>query len=246
MLRSMKELTGYTLQAKDGEIGRCKDFLVDENGWKIRYMVADTRKWLPGRKVLVTPLSLDTPQWEDNSLPVLLTQEQIKNAPDLDADAPVTREYEIWWHEHYGWNQYWAAGPMGEMVHAEGVPSAKQLEERREGPDLDNTHLHSLDSLLTYGLRAKDGEVGQVEDLIFDDQNWTVLYMAVNTGSLLSGGEKVLVPIVRTTGVDWRESRVEVDLYKEKIQDSPPFDPSQPVNAELTTRHYDYQGRPVD
>ena len=59
MMQSIKDLKGYVLRATDGEIGRCKDFLFDDRHWTIRYMVADTHKWLPGRKVLISPISLD-------------------------------------------------------------------------------------------------------------------------------------------------------------------------------------------
>ena len=44
MLRSMDELKGYVLEAADGEIGRCKDFLFEDDSWTVRYMVADTSK----------------------------------------------------------------------------------------------------------------------------------------------------------------------------------------------------------
>ena len=55
MLRSMKEIKGYVLGAQDGDIGRCHDFLFDDKNWAVRYIVADTKKWLPGRKVLISP-----------------------------------------------------------------------------------------------------------------------------------------------------------------------------------------------
>ena len=44
MLLSVNELTNYVLSAKDGEIGRCRDFLFDDEHWTIRYMVANTGK----------------------------------------------------------------------------------------------------------------------------------------------------------------------------------------------------------
>ena len=69
MLRNIKELYNYTLEAEDGEIGRCKDFLFDDERWTMRYMVADTGKWLPGKKVLVSPISLGKPDWEGKTLP---------------------------------------------------------------------------------------------------------------------------------------------------------------------------------
>ena len=51
MLRSIKDIQGYVLGAQDGEIGRCSDFLFDDKNWTVRYIVADTQKWLPGRRV---------------------------------------------------------------------------------------------------------------------------------------------------------------------------------------------------
>lgn len=54
-LRSTREVIGYHIQAKDGEIGHVEDFLVSERDWLIRYVLVDTRNWLPGREVVVGP-----------------------------------------------------------------------------------------------------------------------------------------------------------------------------------------------
>ena len=51
MLRSVKGMLIYGLEAVDGDIGRCRDFLFDDRQWVVRYAVVDTGKWLPGRKV---------------------------------------------------------------------------------------------------------------------------------------------------------------------------------------------------
>ena len=53
-LRSARDVMGYYLQATDGDLGHVEDFLVDAESWAIRYMIVDTRNWLPGRKVLVS------------------------------------------------------------------------------------------------------------------------------------------------------------------------------------------------
>ena len=58
MLYRASELKGYTLDAIDSTLGQCSDFLFDDQHWTIRYMVADTRRWLPGRKVLVSPIAM--------------------------------------------------------------------------------------------------------------------------------------------------------------------------------------------
>jgi hypothetical protein len=91
MLRSMKDMQGYSLGALDGEIGRCNDFLFDDRAWVVRYIVADTRKWLPGRKVLLSPMAVGDASASTQRLNVVLTKDQIKASPPLDSDAPVSR-----------------------------------------------------------------------------------------------------------------------------------------------------------
>jgi sporulation protein YlmC with PRC-barrel domain len=55
MLRSLKELFGYDIQADDGEIGKVHDFYFDEEEWTTRYLVVDTGPWFLGEKVLIAP-----------------------------------------------------------------------------------------------------------------------------------------------------------------------------------------------
>ena len=52
MLRKMKNLKGLSIGARDGDIGEANDFIFDDKNWTVRYLVADTNRWLPGRKVL--------------------------------------------------------------------------------------------------------------------------------------------------------------------------------------------------
>ena len=58
MLQSIKELNRHKLGASDGDIGHVKDFYFDDQNWGIRYLVADTGTWSPGRQVLISPYSL--------------------------------------------------------------------------------------------------------------------------------------------------------------------------------------------
>lgn len=53
-LRSAREVMGYRIRAKDGKVGHVEDFLVDDAAWMIRYLIVNTRNWLPGKKVLVS------------------------------------------------------------------------------------------------------------------------------------------------------------------------------------------------
>ncbi|MGB9470216.1 MAG: hypothetical protein WBQ59_12785, partial [Candidatus Acidiferrum sp.] len=46
-LRSTRAVTGYHIQAKDGEVGHVGDFIVDDETWAIRYLIVDTKNWWP-------------------------------------------------------------------------------------------------------------------------------------------------------------------------------------------------------
>ncbi len=83
-LRSTDEVTGYHILARDGEIGHVEDFLIDDSTWAIRYVVVDTRNWLPGKKVLVEPAQIGEVNWYDEKVRVDLPREDIREAPEAD------------------------------------------------------------------------------------------------------------------------------------------------------------------
>jgi hypothetical protein len=106
-LQSTRDVRGYEIQARDGEIGAVDDFLIDDQAWAIRWIVIDTARWLPGKKVLVSPEWVDAVAWGERALRVALTRDQIQNAPEYNAEDPVTREYEVRLFEYYGRRSYW-------------------------------------------------------------------------------------------------------------------------------------------
>ena len=106
-LRSVKEVTGYTIQAKDGAIGHAEDCLADYDTWIIRYFVINTRNWLPGKKVLIAPSWIKDVRWGDQQLEVDLTREQIQHSPEYDPSTPVNRALEVRMFDYYGRPSYW-------------------------------------------------------------------------------------------------------------------------------------------
>ena len=73
-LRSAAHVTGYHIEATDGEIGHVEDFIIDDETWEIRYIVVDTRNWLPGKKVLIAPRWIDRVSWNDSKVYVSLSR----------------------------------------------------------------------------------------------------------------------------------------------------------------------------
>jgi hypothetical protein len=81
---------------------------VDQDSWTIRYLVIDTRNWLPAsKKVLVAPDWVDLVDWKRSKVLMDLTSSQIKNSPEFDPTLPVNRSYEATLYDFYGRPYYW-------------------------------------------------------------------------------------------------------------------------------------------
>jgi uncharacterized protein YrrD len=110
-LRSTQEVTGYHIQAGDGEIGHVEDFILDDETWTIRYLVVDTRNWWPGKKVLVSPHWIERVSWDESKVFVNLSLEAIKASPEYNEESLITRDYETDLHRHYDFPGYWTGEP---------------------------------------------------------------------------------------------------------------------------------------
>jgi hypothetical protein len=260
MLRSLKEITGYTLQEMDDVIGTCNDFLFDDGLWVIRYMVADTGSWLKHHKVLITPGSLGEPDWQTERLAVKLTREQIESCPPIDAHAPISREYEITYHEHFEIPFYWMGADF-----REGIPGANGVINTVDDlPDVDEEvaalvndsetvaptpadpgegQLRSATEIMNYSVSASDTNAGRVEDIIIDDNSWVIRYLAIDTGHVMPD-RKVLINTEWIESVSWEKECVTIDLTLDAIHECPHYDPDEAVNREYEVRLYDYHGRP--
>ena len=106
-LRSTGDVTGYTIEAKDGEIGHVQDFVVDDETWAIRYLIVGTKNWWPGKKVLISTRWIDRIGWEDSKVFVDLTRETIKLGPEYTEKSLISREYESALHDYYKRQVYW-------------------------------------------------------------------------------------------------------------------------------------------
>jgi hypothetical protein len=106
-LRSTHEVSGYNIQATDGEIGHVEDFIIDDESWAIRYLIIDTRNWWPGKKVLVSPRWIERVSWSERKVFVNLPRETIKQSPEYTEESLLTRDYETGLHRHYNRQGYW-------------------------------------------------------------------------------------------------------------------------------------------
>jgi sporulation protein YlmC with PRC-barrel domain len=110
-LRSTHNVSGYHIQAQDGEIGHVEDFIIDDETWAIRYLVINTQNWLPGKKVLISPKWIERISWGESKVFVNLPREIIKLSPEYTEKSLITRDYETELHRYYNRKVYWVDEP---------------------------------------------------------------------------------------------------------------------------------------
>lgn len=234
MKRNVKSLVGYAMGATDGEIGKVRDFYFDDQTWTIRYLVVETGGWLSGRKVLISPEAVTRGDWQDKVFPVRLTEEQVKNSPDIDTEQTVSRQHEIELYKHYPWTHYWAGGLWAAGIGTTGmmVGGPEPVEDHAgeqtasEKGEAAQSHLRSYSNVKGYMIHETDGHIGEVDDFIIDDNTWKIDFLVVDTGSWLSGKKVLLLPRM-ISNMDWVTSMVHVNESKDQLRHSPEFDADQ-------------------
>lgn len=248
MLRPASGFKGLSVAAVDGDLGSVRDLYFDDLSWTIRYLVADTGRWLPGRQVLISPLSVR--DVTEEAVVVSLTREQVKNSPPIDADKPVERQQEERLAAHYDQRYYWE-GPYrwGLLAYAgmPPVPTSIPRDPVREeaaarSAELGDPSLRSTRNVTGYNIAALDGDIGHVEDFLVEDRAWAIRYLVVDTRNWLPGRKVVLSPEWIKT-VSWADSRVYVDLRQDEIQAAPEYDPTRPFERSYEERLFEHHGR---
>ena len=103
--------------------------------------------------------------------------------------------------------------------------------------------LRTITDLRGYAIRATDGDLGVVEDFYFDDEDWAVRYLVVETGSWLSG-KKVLISPLSLGRADVMDQVLPVSLTKAQVTHSPDIDTSKPVSRQHEAALFEYYGYP--
>ncbi|MDQ7827084.1 MAG: PRC-barrel domain-containing protein [Candidatus Eremiobacteraeota bacterium] len=116
-LRNTHEVTGYHIQAVDGEIGYVEDFIIDDETWAIRYLLINTHNWLPLKKVLVSPQWIERVGWDDKKVFVNLSRDTVKQSPEYTEEFLLTRDYETKLFGHYNRQGYWVEEPVKVTAH---------------------------------------------------------------------------------------------------------------------------------
>ena len=252
MLTPFQKLRGCTLAASDGNIGEVREFYFDDENWTVRYLVVETGSWLSGRRVLIIPEVLGEVDAQSSAIAVNLSQEQVRNAPPLDSDKPVSRQHEEELHRHYDWNPYWnvpaaagwgAVAPAAMLGAQTGVVATLPPESSNEAPQqAGDPHLRSSAELANrYAFHAQDGEIARLYDFIIDDDEWRVRYLVARTGVWF--GKDVLVAPEWIERISIERSQIFVNLPRSAIKEAPDYDLNSRISRAYEERLHNHYGR---
>ena len=235
MWRSISHLIGFAIHATDGRLGKVEDFYFSDQTWTLLYLVANTGRWLSGRRVLIPRVAFGTPTSEAWTFPVRLTMQEAWNSPGVDTHKPVCRQHWADSPRHVTWPFCWvdALLPMActcvlPSVAAIGAAPAGQqrTDIAPQNPRGGDPHLRSARRVMGYDIQAKDGGIGHVTDFILDDEEWSIPCLVVDTGHWWPR-RRVLVSPLCVSGVSWEESKVLTPLSREDVKSCPEFETCQ-------------------
>jgi len=240
MLRNSSFAIGRSVDATDGPIGTVTDLLFTDDGWTVRWAVIDTGSWLTGRRVLLPPQKLSPSSSEPDRFTVPLTSEQVKASPPEESDMPVSRQYEAELFGYYQWDPYWLGG--GAFGTALPLVPPIALDPK---PVKGDEHLRSTVRFKDYIVRASDGDIGHIADILVDPDHWTVPLIEIATRNWLPGRKVLLAPGL-VEAIDWLERAVTFRRTRAEIEASPEYDPSVTIDRDRLRLLYTHYGLPTD
>jgi sporulation protein YlmC with PRC-barrel domain len=225
MLKSLSRLSGHTICATDGDIGKVSTAYFDDETWAVRYLVVQTGSWLLGQKVLISPFAVRETPWADQAVAVSLSREQVKNSPPIDTARPVSRQHEIGYHRYYGYPYYWVGpGLWGAGAYPVLTPGVEdRLAQAQHGARADDSHLRDASAVRGHHILATDGQIGHIDDFLIDDRSWAIRYLVVDTSNWI-GGRRVLIAPDWVDAVSWEGATVQVRLSRAAVRASPDYD----------------------
>ena len=93
-------------------------------------------------------------------------------------------------------------------------------------------------------LSSTDRKLGRVTDLLFEDNNWSIRYLVVNLGSLLTNRDVLIAPAA-IASYDLATNTIATILTSQQAIGSPELDSDRPISREYEQSLVDYYGWPI-
>lgn len=225
MLNYTTNLKEYNIDATDGEMGKIHDLYFDDEKWVIRYAIVDTRKWLPSKRVLLSPAAFENIDEQKKRVEVQYDKDKVKHSPSIPEETSISKDMEISLTGYYGWNRYW----MGNMLwgvqdrpithfHDDAVADDELRQELQMNQNKEDHGLRSVEEALEYKVHANNGKIGKVIDMVFDDEYWKIRYLVVHLERMPVGENTYTINPDDIQSVDWFEGDIYVNYKVEDLK----------------------------
>lgn len=229
MVWRILEFQNSRVFALDGEVGRVRDVYFDEATWRVQYLVIDTGGWLPGRKVLISPRSVELIDEVLHTVSLSVTQARLQASPGVPVDKLVARRDQMGLSRVCSYPSYWARQwtnalrPRVSFPEASDAlePAPSDLERQPHG----DSHLSSARAISAYSCNALDGGTARVADLLLD-ATWSIRFLLLATNKRRSP-RRWLIDKTAVTQVDRGNRCLEVDWTRRQIDRPSLFDRHQ-------------------
>ncbi|GGP09489.1 PRC-barrel domain-containing protein [Oceanobacillus neutriphilus] len=231
-------LTNLNIHAADGEIGKVKDLYFNDD-WELRFIIVDTRKWLPGKKVLLPFHVQEEINLEEGYIRVDRDKETIRESPKVPEDNDLISSYQGTVLDYFGWNNY-KENAVLDSDHGPVTTGNSQYNYRDIPPESDlaapdegkNDNLRSIDEFMEFKAHAKDGKIGMLDDVILTEDG-RIQYLVVNSSESYVENSFYLYRADQVTSVDWFEKDLYLDDSVKGMERVTPFKNKEEVFSHL-------------
>ncbi len=207
MIRSAKSMLGYRLAASDGTVGHVRDFYFDEQSGEIRHLLVDLGWHLPGRKVLIDPPLLGSPDWVHRTIPTVMTREAVRHSPKPGTDKPVFRQLQEQMRNFYEWAPHW-------------TPLSGEPEPQPELSLSGDARLRSVHHLTGYKVETNAGPIGHIADFVIDCGKWRIALCVLDPDRAILS-HQCSFPLGQIELFDWENRRLRVGFENWALTDCP-------------------------
>jgi hypothetical protein len=239
MLINTKDLNKYPIKSSDGYPGTISDYYFDDLFWNIQYLIIETEQLLRDQTVLLSHIALGDLDTENQQLSVRLSLEDLEKVKHRDQNVLESEAGDKKIVEILKWPRSRLNIKLLKQTELESL-MINMMPHKSHSTQQNDPHLRSRNEFLGYTILAKNKEIGYVDDFIIETDNWSIRFLIIDTHNWLSDGDNVLISPAWIEKIKWKDHLIHIDLKKEIIKDSPPYDRSKPPDEDYESKLFKY------
>ena len=101
-LHSLKTLIGQGVSVDKNRMGSVEDFILCTDDWKLPFLIATTRTWLPQKRVMVATTVIKRVVPLTRTIQLSLSKQAFESCPEYKPKTPINRRLEEVYYDYEG------------------------------------------------------------------------------------------------------------------------------------------------